>query len=160
MRYVQAAITGITVLILSATFALAENFYLTQTEALDGRTLKDKNRVLYRIDAIISPAPGQICRDASDEAFDCGEQARFMLERATAGLLTCVRVGKPDQEPIKVRCRDMANRDIGAKLVYAGWALPEPGPLTSAMYAFDAMEAKARRKGLWAGSFDLNLAQR
>lgn len=125
---------------------------LSHAEAVDGRSFTDGAGERYRLHAVDAPEIGQRCIGADGETYWCGQQSRDALARLIDGILTCDLVDSADEEWRHVRCYDFAGRDIGAKLVADGWAVPDrsAGGLD---YVMDEMEAEARRLGLWQGRF-------
>ena len=113
---------------------------------IDGDTVEvDGQRLdLYAIDA---PELGQIC-EVNGRPFDCGEIARAALLDLKAGAtLACDRV---EGAPGAAVCR-ADDYDIGAGMVYTGWALAEPG--LAQRYGKTQIGAESRKRGLWRGRF-------
>ena len=124
---------------------------LVGLKPIDGATFVSKDRQVYRLVSIRPPRDGDVCKDSEGAVYDCAARARTILQTLSMGLVTCRQAGPADAEgAIPARCTDMADRDIGRLMVAAGWALPDE---TDMDYAFDAMEALARGKGLWQGRF-------
>lgn len=124
---------------------------LAHPKAVDGRTFTDDHGNLYRLHAIDAPDIEQSCLSADGKEYACGKEARDALDRMIDGILTCdpVNAGATDTRP--VRCQDFAGRDIAARLIAAGWAVPDRS--LGLDYVWDEMEAEARALGLWQGRF-------
>ena len=90
---------------------------------------------------------------ADGAEYSCGEQARTALAGMVDGILTCDLVGSDAADGGPVRCHDFAGRDIGSRLISAGWALPDRS--IGLDYVWDEMEAEARSRGMWQGRFVL-----
>lgn len=97
------------------------------------------------------PEPAQICRSAAGADYACGEVAASVLRDLIGKThVTCtVRGADLYGRPLGT-CR-AGNMDMGAELVRRGWATVYAG--TGAYRAQEA-EAKAAKRGLWAGRFD------
>jgi endonuclease YncB( thermonuclease family) len=116
--------------------------------AIDGDSLR-LNNVELRLKGIDAPEYRQNCKDAQGEEYPCGRLAR----RALAALLqehdvTCAETGRDRYGRSLAICRSRdADRDIAAEMVRQGMAV--------AYGDFDLLEvqAKAGRRGIWAGSF-------
>ncbi|MGL4728512.1 MAG: thermonuclease family protein [Bosea sp. (in: a-proteobacteria)] len=117
--------------------------------AVDGDSLR-LNNVELRLKGIDAPEYRQTCRDDKGQDYPCGRFAR----RALAALVqehdvACAETGKDRYGRGLAICRNLSNdKDIAAEMVRQGMAV--------AFGDFDALEAEARaaRKGLWAGSFE------
>ena len=129
----------------------AQTRQMIGVEPLDGGSFRSKDLQVYRLVSIRPPMEGDVCTGSGGAVYDCAARARVMLQTFSMGLVTCTKAGPADRDgTIPARCTDMADRDIGRMMVAAGWALPDDGDFD---YAFDAMEAQARGKGLWQGRF-------
>ncbi|MEO1700968.1 MAG: thermonuclease family protein [Pseudomonadota bacterium] len=136
---------------ISTGFADSTNVVISSPDVIDGRTLEDDSGNLYRLYAVRTPSLDATCEDAKGASYECGKRAQRTLENYASGMLSCQK-GGVDQDGIHlVRCYDFANRDLGSRLVRAGWALPDRQ--VSQVYVFEEMEAEARKKGLWSGRF-------
>lgn len=107
------------------------------------------NRVrLYGIDA---PEPAQICTLPSGTLYDCGEIAASVLRDMIGETHPVCQVLGQDfyQRPVAI-CR-VGKLSLNAAMVRRGWALAYRD---TKAYAALAAEAKAAKRGLWAGQFD------
>ena len=99
---------------------------------------------LYGIDA---PELDQVCK-MHNEPYDCGEVARAALLDLTAGaVLVCKRI---DAMPGTAICTS-DDYDIGAGMVYTGWALADPE--RPKRYSKTEAGARDALRGLWGGLF-------
>lgn len=135
---------------IAGAYAAEQKVYLAHPVAVDGNTLRDDSGNVYSLFAVKAPKPGRHCLDIDGIDYDCGEKSRSTLEAYSASVLTCSPVNS-QQEPHTMRCLDFAGRDIAARMVKSGWALPDR--TVSQRYIFEEMEAEARRNGLWQGRF-------
>ncbi len=101
---------------------------------------------LYGID---SPDPVQQCLDENGRSYDCGAQARQMLERLTQGKhLKCKLTGGDGKGNYIAACKMDNGYDVGAVMVYSGWALAR----TPSYLPYQKI-AEQKKEGLWAGRF-------
>jgi endonuclease YncB( thermonuclease family) len=105
---------------------------------------------LFGIDA---PESRQECRDASGRLYRCGRTAARALLAATAGrTVTCTPVDHDRYDRDVALCA-AGGRDLGELLVRAGHAV-ELAQYSRGRYAAAEREARAARRGVWAGTFD------
>ena len=103
---------------------------------------------LYGLDA---PDPKQKCLDARGSRYDCGKQAKMMLERLIQGRnLTCQIAGGDFRENFIATCQ-LRNTDIGVAMVSAGWAVADR-TVTDVYIPYEE-QAHRQKAGLWAGKF-------
>lgn len=132
-------------------------FWPGAAQALDGiATIIDGDTIaiagtridLYGIDA---PESGQMCMRAG-RPWRCGAEAGFALANLIGRhWIHCVTRVHDARQPVAAVCY-LANRDVNAMMVGAGWALDDrshPGD----GYAAEEAAARRARRGLWAGDF-------
>lgn len=108
-----------------------------------------------RLNGIDAPEARQPCLDADGSTYRCGQVAAMALadfldaHRPT----TCVEVDRDRYKRIVAVCQ-AGGQDVGAWLVTNGYALDWPRYSRGA-YAGRQSEARAKRRGMWAGSFAL-----
>ncbi len=113
------------------------------TIAIAGQRLR-----LYGIDA---PETGQTCTRAG-RPWRCGTEAGFALANLIGRhWIHCVTRVRDAARPVAAVCY-LANHDVNAAMVRAGWALddrrhPQDG------YAAEEAAARQARRGLWSGGF-------
>lgn len=123
---------------------------LSHPEVVDGRTFEDDFGNIYRLHGLDAPELGQQCLGGAGEVYDCGAASRDALARLVDGIITC-DILDDEADVAQVRCQDFLDLDIGARLITAGWALPDRS--VSQAYVFNEMEAEGREQGLWQGRF-------
>jgi endonuclease YncB( thermonuclease family) len=118
---------------------------------VDGDSLEIAGQRI-RLFGIDAPELHQDCRTADGNVYDCGAAARRALAELVGGhAITCMPVGTSHDRAV-ARCQ--ANgRDLGEALVRAGHAL-ELQRFSRGRYYAAEREARAARRGLWAGSFE------
>jgi endonuclease YncB( thermonuclease family) len=118
-----------------------------QAQAIDGDSLR-LNGVEMRLKGLDSPEYAQTCTDASGQGTACGKTARqALVEQLRHGDVTCRESEKDRYGRALVTCTH-AGQDIGAELVRAGHAV------AYGAYEREEAEARAARRGVWAGSFE------
>lgn len=119
-------------------------------DVIDGDTIKilDTQVRLHGIDA---PESDQICLDASGRPWACGQNAaRALSDRVGRSMLSCRRTDT-DRYSRMVAVRSLGWEDVNAWMVGSGWAVAFRR--YSMDYVPHEQRAKARRAGIWAGSF-------
>jgi endonuclease YncB( thermonuclease family) len=108
-------------------------------------------RTRIRLEGIDAPETDQSCRDANGRAWLCGQAAtRHLRERTRGQILTCRPRAFDRYGRVVATCSLPDGAELNAWLVRQGWALVSG--FTRA-YASEEAEAKAERRGIWAGSF-------
>jgi endonuclease YncB( thermonuclease family) len=104
-----------------------------------------------RLIGIDAPERGQRCRDARGAAWDCGRAATAALRALVPqdAPLTCHSSGTDRFDRALSVCLTADGRDVAAQLVAGGWAIA-----TTETYLVEEAEARAARRGLWAGDFE------
>lgn len=116
---------------------------------IDGATLSVGGKRL-RLHGIAAPALDQTCFDAQERGYACGRAAaQALAARIGEGTVACEPRGA---DGTSARCRLGAD-DLAAWLVENGYAVADRGVSTD--YAAQDERAWGRRRGLWAGVFDL-----
>jgi len=126
---------------------------------IDGRTLV-VGGVRYRLFGIDVPDLGQTC-EMHDQAYPCGNVSRAaLLDLVTGARVRCRPVegerarlaGRTDAQGRTIAVCQATGVDLAWNMVHTGWALPVPG-YGARYYGRIRTAAKARRSGLWEGSF-------
>jgi endonuclease YncB( thermonuclease family) len=104
---------------------------------------------LYGIDA---PELHQDCRDASGKWWPCGKRARSELRRLIGNNPVHCTERTRDRFGRAVAVCNAGGRDLAEEMVRLGWATAYPDFASS--YAGVESEARAARRGLWAGTFE------
>jgi endonuclease YncB( thermonuclease family) len=115
---------------------------------VDGDSLRVGGTVI-RLKGIDAPELQQTC-EREGRSYRCGDEARRALANLVEGDgLTCTLEGKDRYDRNLARCSTSARNDIGAVMVEEGHAVAYGGG-----YRREETAARARRRGLWAGSFE------
>jgi endonuclease YncB( thermonuclease family) len=108
----------------------------------------------YRLQDIDAPELHQNCKDAAGREWRCGRRARDELRKIlTRGPVQCRTVSKDRFGRIVALC-SVSGRDVGEAMVREGWATAYKGRGFSSRYVSAENEARAARRGMWAGSFE------
>jgi hypothetical protein len=99
------------------------------------------------------PAAAQVCRDGAGRRYACGRVAVRALAAATAGrTVACTRLER-DRYDRQVALCAADGRDLGEAMVRGGLAVELP-EYSQGRYSAAEHEARAARRGLWAGTFE------
>lgn len=105
----------------------------------------------FRLHGIDAPEPGEICKKANGESFDCGRVARSALLDLTAGAeIVCQMVESASVATQPAKCT-ADGFSLNRNMIYTGWALVDRAESTD----FIEVEADAKRqkRGLWRYTF-------
>lgn len=119
---------------------------------IDGDTIEMRGQRI-RLDAIDAPEGGQRCLDKDGKPYRCGRKAAFALaDRIGRGTVKCRPKGVDRYDRIIATCfQDGVN--LNGWMVREGWAVAFRK--YGIDYIRDENEARAKRRGLWSGSFDM-----
>jgi endonuclease YncB( thermonuclease family) len=116
--------------------------------AVEGDVVLIQGRQL-RLHGIDAPDPGQTCRTRQGHVYDCGEQARAMLERLLAGReVDCDIHYEAGDGRAAATCR-IGGISVAGAMVLRGWAFAAVHLAPD--YARLQALAQSRRAGMWAG---------
>jgi len=116
-------------------------------EAVDGDTLR-LGRTRIRLAGLDAPELRQTCTDASGGSWPCGAAARdFVVDQLRSGDVSCAPSGRDIYRRTLAACT-IAGIDLGHAIVDAGWAVAE------LPYAGEEGDARAAKRGIWAGTFE------
>ncbi len=119
-----------------------------KARVIDGDTLEIAGQRI-RLHGIDAPESKQTCWVGATE-WACGREAAFALAYETGmHWVTCRAKGGGGGGAAYV-CT-VGHRDLGARMVGAGWALAVGGD--AAAYAGEETAARAARRGIWRGEF-------
>lgn len=148
--------------------ALADEPFAGPACIRDGRTLfvgvrieqgQCKGGIKVRLYGIDTPDIEQRCATVSGAPYSCGLAALNALEHMTFRMtVECQARAAPDPDrSLPASCR-AGERALNGEMVARGWALAHP--VEGEEYLEEEAAAKAARRGLWAGRFDLPWAWR
>lgn len=130
----------------------AEREFAGTARIVDGDSLEIGTRRV-RLFGIDAPELDQPCRDARDQDYPCGEQARVALRRLIADrAVRCLREGRDRFGRVLARCHGADGEELNTAMIRAGWALAYAGADGNAYRRFER-EAQRARLGLWSGRF-------
>ena len=145
-------------LLLLITLALAWPSYAGQAVRVidgDGIELDGVSIRLWGVDAV---EKRQSCT-RNGASYPCGQDARTALQQLVEGkTIICDDRGKDRYRRTVARCV-AGGVDLGGEMVRLGWAL-DFKRYSKGHYAALQAEAKAARRGLWDGTFELPKAWR
>ena len=120
-----------------------------RASVIDGDTIEVGGERI-RLHGIDAPEREQLCR-AGGKNLRCGRQAsRALADRVDGRLVVCEEQDRDRYGRILALCR-ADGQDLGAWLVFQGWALAYRRYSTA--YVKEEATARAARRGLWRGAF-------
>ena len=143
----RAMRTLIAALCLLATPALAD--VAGVATVIDGDTIEVHGQRI-RLHGIDAPESRQLCR-LDGKLWPCGKDAANALAKKIARRpVTCEDLGRDRYKRMVARCT-VAGEDLGEWMVSQGWALAYRR--YSRDYVDQEADARAARRGIWAGEF-------
>jgi endonuclease YncB( thermonuclease family) len=119
---------------------------------IDGDSIEISG-IRIRLEAIDAPEWDQTCRDGNGRSWWCGRTASQELAALVRGReLTCKPQGFDRYRRVLAVCRLADGSDLNARLVRQGWAVVSG---YASPYQSEQAQAKAARRGIWIGDFDL-----
>ena len=120
-----------------------------EASAIDGDSLN----MQIRIFGIDTPEAGQICKDAQAREYACGQVASDALTRLVRDKIISCKVKTRDRygRPVAICYAD--DVDLGGVIVNQGLAVAFRR--YSDKYVAHEQRARAAKRGLWAGTFEL-----
>ena len=116
---------------------------------IDGDTI-DVARTRIRLLGLDAPESDQSCTDAAGKRWLCGRAATHALIRHLAAQqLRCLGSALDRYRRLLAICTLPDGSDVNAWLVQEGWA----PTYHSSLYRTQEAEARAAKRGIWAGSF-------
>lgn len=124
-----------------------------RASVVDGDTLEVRGQRI-RLWGVDAPEGRQTC-ERQGQSYRCGQNAANALDAWIAGRpVVCIPEGPADRyRRIVARCT-VSGSDIGGWIVGQGWAVDYPR-YSNGTYERLQHDAQVRRRGLWAGSFQM-----
>jgi endonuclease YncB( thermonuclease family) len=117
---------------------------------IDGDTISISDTHI-RLDGIDAPELDQTCTDSKGGTWPCGRAtANELRVHIRAQELTCHRRASDKYKRVIAVCNLPDGSDINAWMVQQGWAVAYGFANT---YESEEAEAKASKRGIWAGTF-------
>lgn len=121
-----------------------------RASVIDGDTL-DIRGTRFRLQGVDTPESAQMCGDAAGKDYPCGRKAAFALaDKIGQGNVSCEVVDKDRYGRSVAICR-LGAEDLNGWLVQQGWGMAYRQYSTAYVRLED--EAKAAKRGIWAGPF-------
>jgi endonuclease YncB( thermonuclease family) len=122
-----------------------------KAEVVDGNTLAIGGERI-RLDGIDAPDPDQQCLSGKGKPYACGTQATGELAGLVVGHTLVCKGEERDGEDRLIAVCFLGPFDLAEMMVADGWALADPE--RGGAYVRAETAARARREGLWKGTFD------
>lgn len=123
--------------------------------SIDGDTLKAANGEEYRLFGIDAPELKQTCTEPNGKSWLCGRAAKAKLTTIlNRGNVNCEERSQDRFGRIVAICSAEGVPDIGEAMVRDGYAI-DLGGAAGHRYQEAEEEAKAAKRGIWRGSFEL-----
>ena len=109
----------------------------------------------HRLLGIDAPEFSQTCKDEKGLDWSCGKEARGALVALVTGhTIACEERARDKYNRAVATCHDEQGRDLARMMAARGLAISFGG-LTEGPYADEEAQAKAAKRGLWRGPFDI-----
>ncbi len=109
----------------------------------------------YRLHGIDAPELHQDCKDANGKSWPCGIRARSELRRLIGTHPVECKAVTVDRFGRVVATCQAGGKDLAEEMVRSGYATIFTRPGFSSPYAKALDEARADKRGIWVGSFDV-----
>lgn len=118
-------------------------------EVIDGDSLRIDGRNI-RLEGIDAPEYNQVCRDAEDQPYECGQKAKKFLSKLVKDGVRC------EKQTTDIYRRDVSvcyagNINVNRQMVLAGWAVAYTRYFPD--FAADENVARREKRGVWSGRF-------
>ena len=122
-----------------------------KARVIDGNTLEIGGERI-RLDGIDAPDPDQQCLSGKGRPYACGTHATRELAGLVSGHTLVCKGEERDPDDRLIAVCSLGPFDLGEMMVAGGWALADP--VRGAAYTRAETAARARKEGLWKGTFD------
>jgi endonuclease YncB( thermonuclease family) len=140
----------VTLILVAAMLCGAHRSQAASVRIADGDTIEIGGQRI-RLQGIDAPELHQECRDASGRSWPCGRRAQSELRRLIEnGSVQCEQRTKDRFNRSVAVCR-AGGRDLGEAMVRSGFAFAYPD--WASPYGAAETDARSRKAGVWAGSF-------
>lgn len=109
----------------------------------------------YRLQGIDAPELHQECKDSNGRNWPCGIRARTELRRLIGTHPLECKTEAVDRFGRIVATCHAGGRNLSEEMVRAGYATVFTRPGQASAYDQAQREARAEKRGIWAGSFDI-----
>jgi endonuclease YncB( thermonuclease family) len=109
----------------------------------------------YRLHGIDAPELHQDCKDAKGNSWPCGTRARSELRRLIGTHPVECRAVTVDRFGRIVATCSAGGKDLAEEMVRSGYATIFTRSGIASPYEKAQAEARAEKRGIWAGSFDV-----
>ena len=123
-----------------------------RAKIIDGDSLEVAGERV-RLFGIDAPEGRQQCRGASGQDYACGREAARILTALIGGRPVSCTLVTHDQYARDVATCEARKHDLGEAMVRAGYARDYPRH-SKGRYAAAERDARAARRGIWAGEFE------
>lgn len=145
---------GIAALVGAVLVSVATPLHADPVQLADGDSFS-LGRQRYRLYGIDAPELHQECKDAAGRAWACGIRARSELRRVIGSHPVECRIVSTDRFGRIVATCHAGGRDLAEAMVRAGYATISVRHGFTNPYESALAEARADKRGIWAGSFDM-----
>ena len=142
---------GVLALVVLAAVPAGATDVTGKAAVVDGNTLAIGGERI-RLDGIDAPDPDQQCLSGKGKPYDCGIHATRELAGLVVGHTLVCKGEERDPEDRLIAVCFLGPFDLGEMMVAGGWALADP--VRGAAYVRAETAARARKVGLWKGTFD------
>ena len=118
---------------------------------IDGDTISIRGRRI-RLHGIDAPESGQICQDATERDYRCGQKAALALDNKIARQNVYCYARDKDRYGRRIATCELNGEDLNGWLVSQGWAVAYRR--YSVIYVAQEIVARVAGRGMWAGTFD------
>lgn len=119
---------------------------------IDGDTVEIRGERI-RLDAIDAPESSQLCEDAANKRYRCGQKSAFALADVIGrSTVSCQPKGRDRYKRVIAVC-------FKGKTNLNGWMVAQGWAVAYRKYGIDYIpqedEARLARRGMWVGSFEM-----